>query len=240
MLLKPNEIHIWRIDDRDPSAAVDRLSRVLTPQEWERHDRFVSPKDRRRFLITRAMVREVLSRYRPDVAPSDWRFVFNDFGKPSIAEDQCDGQLHFNIAHTSGAIVLALRREPGIGIDVECLDRAIGGLSFFDSVFTEREIQSIRALPESRQARQFYTLWTLKEAYIKAIGMGLSIPLRGFGFDVDGADHPALYLCGYEDCNAADWRFRIWLAAPDHVMALAFRRSAATGEDVAIYRYAFA
>jgi 4'-phosphopantetheinyl transferase len=69
---------------------------------------------------------------------------------------------------------------------------AIGGPSFFDSVFTEREIQSIRALPESRQARQSYMLWTLKEAYMKAIGMGLSIPLRGFGFDVDGADHPTL------------------------------------------------
>lgn len=229
-----NEIHIWHIDDQDPEADIKRMSHVLTASEWDRHNRFVFEKERRRYLITRAMLREVLSRYRPEIDPTDWEFTVNDYGKPRIHDAQCDGHLYFNIAHTAGAIVLAVQSQPDIGIDTERFDRKIGSLSFCASVLSPRELADLQALPRAQQARRFLTIWTLKEAYIKAVGKGLSIPLDGIGFDLSDHTRPKLYLCGHQDPNLVSWRFKNWSLTPNHAIALAFRQPNDASDDTTI------
>ena len=239
--LPDDEVHIWIINDERLPSIVDvaQLSQVLTTEEWARHARFFFDKDKHQFLVTRAMVREVLSRYRPEIAPVSWRFENNAHGKPRIATEQCTGNLYFNLAHTSGLIVLALRSDPDIGIDVECFNRPMKEVTLYRSVLTTHELRTLQLLPLPMQSRRFYELWTLKEAYVKAVGQGLSIPPRSFGFELTASANPILYLCGHLEPKLDLWRFRRAIIQQRYCMALAFTAFDNRAEDdrVLIFEY---
>jgi 4'-phosphopantetheinyl transferase len=159
--------------------------RLLTPEERERQQAFVFERNRREYLVTRAMVRTVLSQYRPIPAP-DWNFRRNPYGRPEI-DPPCG--LRFNLSNHPTMVVCAVRNcaEDGhdvhdVGVDVEPIDRGADVLAIAETVFAASELRSLRDLPAEQQPDRALSLWTLKEAYIKARGMGLSLPLQEFAF----------------------------------------------------------
>ena len=188
--LPPGEIHLWfcRHGESGDPALEAACRALLEPHELARTARFHFQRDRHRHLLTRVLVRTVLSRYAP-VQPQDWRFAEGSFGRPCIAEPmtQAVDGLDFNLSHTDGLIVLALARNLEVGVDAESLART-ASLELADHFFSPAEAKALAALPPTRRAHRFFELWTLKESYIKARGMGLQIPLDSFGFALDDAD----------------------------------------------------
>jgi 4'-phosphopantetheinyl transferase len=216
-------VDVWAVAPA-PIAADDlaRLATLLTPDETARGARFVRVRDREAFVVTRALVRLTLSRYGP-TAPADWRFATNAHDCPFVVDEQAgDPPLRFNVSHTDHLVVLALTRGHRVGVDVECIDRAV-----FDSVperhFAPDEVRDLRACPVEEQPRRFFDYWTLKEAYIKARGLGLALPLDQFAFALDPGRPPTVrFAPGFDD--PARWQFWQAWPTPRHRLALAVER----------------
>jgi 4'-phosphopantetheinyl transferase len=184
--LPADEAHLWIVrPERARNAGVlERYEPLLSSEERAKRDRFRFPKDRELCLIARAVVRTTLSRYA-DISPTEWRFVTNAHGRPEIDQPEGERSLKFNLSHTKGLVVLAVAREREVGVDVE--DRERGGklLDVAERFFSPYEVAALRRLPENEQLDRFFFYWTLKEAYIKARGKGLAIPLSQFSFELD-------------------------------------------------------
>jgi 4'-phosphopantetheinyl transferase len=198
---------------------------LLTEPERATQTRFHFARDRHRYLVTRALVRTMLSRY-VDIGPQDWTFTANRYGRPQIANDHPDvGGLSFNISHTNGLIVLAVTRERNLGVDTESLRARQPALDIADRCFAPREVASLRALPESRRDRRFFEYWTLKESYIKAHGMGLSLALDSFGFSFPSDSVIELSVDADDANTGSAWHFWQLLLAPYYMTALCAARS---------------
>lgn len=225
--LPAGDIHLWLCpygDSGDP--ALDASYRaLLTPQELAQRDRFHFARDRHRYLLTRVLVRTILSRYAP-IEPHDWRFANGPFGRPRIDDDPDVEEtrgLDFNLSHTAGLIVLAIARNIELGVDVENIRRP-AVLEAVDHFFAPAEARSLGALPATLQPHRFFELWTLKESYIKARGMGLQIPLDSFAFALDVPGDVGFSLADPHG-NAA-WHFQQLQPTPDHMVALCSSRDA--------------
>lgn len=160
---------------------------LLTPEERERHRKFVFERHRNEYLVTRVLARAALSRHRPR-AREAWQFRRNEYGRPEI-EPPCG--LRFNLTNHPQLVACAVREgELELGCDLEPLARGGEVLGISESVFAPRELDELRALPEAQQPDRAISLWTLKEAYIKARSIGLSLPLKEFAFSFDEAAAP--------------------------------------------------
>jgi 4'-phosphopantetheinyl transferase len=206
-----------QIDDAALLAAQEAL---MTLDEHARYRSYHFEHDRRMFVATRALVRTVLSRYAA-VAPSEWRFLPGKYGKPRVAHPDVAPPIYFNLANTLGLVVCALSvAHESIGVDVERIDRKTEILDLADRYFSHSEVRALRALPSSERLRRFVAIWTLKESYIKARGLGLSLPLNLFSFFVDKGDIGVTFdekLKG----DATHWRFALLDYLPDHTIAVA-------------------
>jgi 4'-phosphopantetheinyl transferase len=217
-LLGPDEIHLWLTDYAaiEDDSLIAAYHALLNEAEREQQQRFRFAKDRRRYLVTRALVRSALSGYAP-VAPEEWRFTTNAWGRPEIANVDA-GDLTFNVSHTHSLIALAVTRGRAVGVDVEnwCGRDVSPGIA--ERFFAPTEAAALRAILKSRQQERFFEYWTLKESYIKARGMGLSIPLDQFSFSFrdDGSVSFAVTL----DDDPSRWRFWQFRPRPEYVMAL--------------------
>jgi 4'-phosphopantetheinyl transferase len=220
-------VDIWVADSSalDP-ALLTRLARLLTADETARGARFVRAVDRAAFVLTRALVRTRLSLYGP-TAPADWRFVTNAHQCPFVATDQAGTPwLSFNVSHTDGLVALAITRGHRVGIDVESVARGV-----LEAVperhFAPDEVRDLRARPAADQPRLFFDYWTLKEAYIKARGLGLALPLDQFAFTLHGDRPPSIRFAPDFADDPARWQFRqLWPTAV-HRLALAVERDGA-------------
>src|SRR5215468_8726573 len=187
LALSSERVDLWFVFANEASAATELTERyrtLLTAPERQQQQRFYFAKDRHRYLLTRALVRTALSRYVP-IAACDWRFEPSAYGRPMIVNDhELVRGLSFNISHTDGLIVLAVTCAGLIGVDTEPASRDIP-LAIADRYFSPKEVAGVKALPAGLQPRRLLDLWTLKESYIKARGMGLSIPLHKFSFNLD-------------------------------------------------------
>ena len=172
------EVHIWSA--RKPSTLLPGLEAALSPGEHERARRFRSPKDRLAYTFAHAFLRDVLSRYL-HCHRGDIRFHETPFGKPFLAEPYGSSSvLEFNLSHTGGLALIGVCRGRRIGIDVEEIRPIDGLLSMAETYFTPDERAFIINQLPSDKGRALLNCWTRKEAYIKAIGNGLSIPLSSF------------------------------------------------------------
>ena len=213
-----SEVHIWyRATDSSARSAVS----LLSADERTRHDRLVFPRDRRDFAEAHALTRRVLSLYE-DVAPADWMFEIAAEGKPFLPRDRTGASpLSFNLSHTHGLVACAVARGADVGLDVELIGRAVDERGISMRYFTQAENALIHACPEGERAARFIELWTLKEAYIKAVGRGLAHPLDAFGFAPAGAGD--LVFDPPPGENADEWTFALFAPAPQARMAVAIR-----------------
>jgi 4'-phosphopantetheinyl transferase len=188
-MLGSHEIHIWHTDLAAQEAAIDRLFPLLDHHEQSRAARFLVPEPRIQFIISRAFLRIVLGKYL-QIEPREVRFRTAEQGKPELAEPHA---LYFNLSHTDGATVIALTRAGRLGVDVERIRENLDPLQLGARFFSAREAQWLRSQPPDQRFAAFFACWTAKEAYVKACGAGLSVPLDGFGVIPD-PDAPELHL----------------------------------------------
>lgn len=224
--LGSGEIHLWlafyeKINDERLHVAYRAL---MNDAEKEQETRFYFAQDRRRYLVTRALVRTVLSQYAL-VTPEDWVFSTNKYGRPEVANGAAsDERLSFNISHTQGLIVLGVTGQRALGVDVENVRARQVSIDIADRFFAPAEVAALSAVPPDQQQDRFFEYWTFKESYIKARGMGLSIPLDKFSFHyphdraVDIAIHPEL------TDDAARWQFWQFRPTPEYLVAVCAER----------------
>ena len=203
------------------------MATLLTPEETARGARFVRAVDRDAFVLTRALVRTTLSRYG-STAPADWRFVTNRVRvsvprrRPGRGAALAVQRLAHRRARRSGRR-LAVRASASTSRAWR--DRVLEAVP--ERHFAPDEVRALRALPVAHQPRVFFDYWTLKEAYIKARGMGLALPLDGFAFTLhDGAPPTIRFADGFDDLDGR-WQFRQAWPTPTHRLALAVESPAA-------------
>ena len=214
------DVHVWCTfcDEIRDETLLEEYGRLLSADERERRSRFVFAHDRHRFLVTRALVRTVLSKYA-DVAPADWTFVVNTHGRPEIAPRPGVGMLSFNVSHTPGLVVLGVGCDRALGVDTEYVRARQAPLEIADRFFAPTEVAALRALPETNRSRRFFEYWTLKEAYLKARSTGLSSPLRDFAVRFIGDRGIALSVDGEIADAVPSWQ--LWqFVVEDYLVAV--------------------
>jgi 4'-phosphopantetheinyl transferase len=208
---------VWAISDRHLARYPD----LLTTSELTRWQRYRFAKDRRHYLVTRALLRTVLSHYFPQPLAA-WRFHENRFGKPEIDPPPGCPPLRFNLSNTDGLAVCAVTLKREIGVDAEHLRRKVG-LDIARSFFASDEADYLDTLPPERQHDAFLAFWTLKEAYVQARGDGLSLPLDRFAFTLDPV---TIRFAPDLPDDPAHWQFVHLQPTPDHLVAVAVQCAA--------------
>ena len=233
--LDPDRIDIWCARPQAIDAALLAAYRsMLTEDETARMQRFYFERDRLRFLVTRALVRSVLSRYAPG-APADWRFDANAYGRPSLRSPTgIAASIAFNLSHTADMVVMAVGHGCALGVDVEHVLRRAAPLEVAAQYFSSAEVAALQALPAHQQTARFFSLWTLKEAYIKARGMGLSIALDQFGFAFDGGAPTLSVAPGLGD-DAGRWHFWQHQLAPEYLLAVCAEHGARARRTLSLF-----
>ena len=190
----------------------------IAGSELDRYRRFRFEDDRRLFLATRVLVREVLSRYAA-VHPADWQFVADRWGKPRVSQPAPRPPLHFNLANTRGLVVCGVSvAHDAIGVDAERLDRSVNYTSLAARFFAAQEADDLRALPPEQRPRRFFEYWTLKESYIKARGLGLAVPLDECAFTIDRETLEIPFTSAAVE--AGRWRFASIEAFASYLVAI--------------------
>lgn len=172
----PAQAHVWQIPldiDADRLAA---LTRTLSPDELARAARFLAPLDRARFVAGRGAVRAVLAGYM-NTAPENLRFTYSPHGKPELTGEP---RLHFNFTHCKGLALLAVSAGGPLGIDLERLRTDFAPEPLAARLFTPAEQETLAQASPADKHRVYWGLWTAKEAYLKAVGIGLDVPLNSF------------------------------------------------------------
>jgi 4'-phosphopantetheinyl transferase len=182
---------------------------LLDAGERMRWQRFHYAVDRQRFLVGRAFMRTVLAECLGHGTPATLQFAYNAHGKPELAGLHA-GKLHFNLSHTDTMLVLAVNRRHVVGVDVEAVTRKVDLLALTRRYFTADEYEELLDMDAAAQRERFFALWTLREAWLKAKGLGLQIPLDAFSFNVTGKN-PVIELGPQLDGSADEWQFRLLL-----------------------------
>jgi 4'-phosphopantetheinyl transferase len=187
--LDDSAVDIWRADLDVHPLELNRLQDSLSPDELDRAARLHFARDRRHFIVARAILRDILARYL-DQPPAELRFSYSAHGKPSLARNWDSAGLRFNKSHASNLAVYAIARNREVGIDVERIEPkwAVGEIA--NKFFARNEISKLHSLQESIGPEAFFDCWTRKEAYVKARGAGLQIALDSFEVSLAPGEQP--------------------------------------------------
>jgi 4'-phosphopantetheinyl transferase len=205
-----NEVHIWRLRISENLYRKNQLQTLLDEQELHRAGKYYHQKDRDRFVISRGVQRIILSRYQ-NALPKSLDFVLGDNKKPYLINNH-GAHLHYNLSHSVDCILLAVANTP-VGIDVEFIEENFPYNDILTDNFSQNEIAYIS---EGRSPERFFTLWTRKEALLKATGQGLGDHLQ-LTPALDGEYELDSLLTGFE----RDWQLNSFAAYPEYISAVA-------------------
>jgi 4'-phosphopantetheinyl transferase len=224
---EPGEIHVWRIPLIGRPDAVVRLKGCLSPEELARCDGFHFATDQRRFIIRRAVLRQLLATHLA-TTPTDVQIKTGSQGKPFVPDQTDATGLRFNCSHSGDWALIALARGIELGVDLEQHRPLPDAEDVARNYFSPAEIRELAALPPALKTAGFYNGWARKEAFIKAIGLGLSFPLSGFTVSLS-PDQPAALLSVADDAEALKkWTMFSLADIPDNSAALVFAGTSAT------------
>ena len=206
----PASVDVWRCTLAREPAEVDRLARLLDAAEHLRAARFVFPRDQARFVVGRGLLRLILSRYLDDRSPDELVFTCGPHGKPELeATASGEDAPAFNLSHTDDMLVLAVARGRRVGIDVERVkdddESHLKMAGIAERFFSVEERLALAALPPPLQGRALVACWTRKEAFVKALGGGLSLPLDAFDVTVHPDEAPRLLAHRLSQPDASSW-----------------------------------
>jgi len=234
---KPNPgeelpVTLWTLDPQILSEGrfLETGLSLLDSTETARYQRLLLSEARTLFAAAHILTRLVLSERYPAVSPRDWRFDANPHGKPFIPKGLLPDPPEFNLAHTPGLAILVIAPVP-LGVDAENVRRQVRSMdSLARSFFSTLEAAELAALSEPARTQRFFEIWTLKEAYLKAGGIGIAEGLNHFHFRVRDESATIVFVDGRP---AGDWWFRSLRLAPDWRAAVAVR---AEGRPVSLSR----
>jgi 4'-phosphopantetheinyl transferase len=187
-----------------PPTLLQDMATALSDDESARADRFHFAQDRNRFIAARSLLRNIISRYL-SCTPGEIRFVYQANGKPQLADSiSATGDLRFNLSHSADAAVYAISRGKDVGVDIELIRPEVPWAEVATSFFAPGEIAKLYQLPADLRAIGFFNCWTRKEAYVKACGEGLSLPLDEFEVSLAPNEAPAL-LCAHDPNELGRW-----------------------------------
>ena len=220
LMLKKNEVHVWRASLHLTSHQVQTLEQMLSGDELGRAGRFSFRKDRDHFIAARGLLRTILGKYLL-MQPDELRLCCGPFGKPALEEKTHGKTLRFNVSHSHGLALFALAREREIGVDLEYArpDLSVGTIA--RQFFSRREADALSALPERDRQKTFFTLWTRKEAVMKADGMGLARDLKQYEILPDYHEMHIIRRAGNEPQGVDIWSLKDLDAGPGYAAALA-------------------
>jgi 4'-phosphopantetheinyl transferase len=199
--LRTDEVHLWSDDLDVPAERLRYLETLLSGEERERAERFKFPRDRNRFIAGRGRLRELLGAYLR-IEPGDVSLVYGPFGKPALR----GRELNFNLSHSGARVLFAFCRDTEIGVDVEVFGQLADDELVARQFFAPREVEDLLSLDANQRGEAFLACWTRKEAYIKARGEGLSLPLQKFEVSLL-PDQPArLEHTAWSQSEASEWR----------------------------------
>lgn len=242
--LAEEEIHLWyvRTDHVSSPDLLDAFAAVLCEEERIRWRRFSFEEGRRQYLISHGFVRAVLSRYA-DVHPGEVRFVRNGYGKPEVAGPAHARPLCFNLTHTRGLAACVVARGREVGVDAEDWERQGRDVSeaLIRRCLSPAEHALFRSLAPAERQRAFFDYWTLKEAYLKARGFGLTLPVEEITFHwPSGVPHVGEVGVSFGsviDDDPHSWHFERHTPSDRHKIAVAVRRLARRAPRVVTFEF---
>jgi 4'-phosphopantetheinyl transferase len=218
--LHRGEVHVWRAALARSPAAVGALKDLLSGDELRRAERFHFRRDRSSFIVARGTLREILSLYA-GTPPGLLQFGYNAFGKPELVGESGVTQIRFNLSHAGGLALYAVAAGREVGVDVEVVRESVPCEELASRFFSRREAAALLALPAGDRTRAFFECWTRKEAYIKARGEGLSLPLDSFDVSLAPGEPAALLATRGDEHEAPRWSLRELSAGPAYAAAVA-------------------
>ena len=232
-----SEVHVWLVT---PEAITDteRLAcyaAMLSPEERVRQQRFHFEKDRHSFLVSHALVRKVLSSY-VDVGPADWQFSAGPHGRPEIAGPAGVPALRFNLTHTAGLTACLVTLEVDCGIDAELITGRGSLQAIAEKMFAATELDALKELDGRAFLEQFFIFWTLREAYCKALGVGLGFSKKDYAFEAGSNDRVRIRFDAQAGESDGDWQVTILRPGADHLVAVAVRSDGLSGREV-VHRF---
>lgn len=204
LVLSEDEIHLWKAKLNVPSSQIRLMREVLSQDELKRADRFYFEKDRNGFTVARGALRTVLSRY-VNAKPDKLVFNYNSYGKPSLKAEFNSNKLRFNLSHSHHLALIAVTLNYEIGVDVEWMRNTLSDMQIAERFFSQSEVAALRLVPAIDQKTAFFNCWTRKEAFIKAKGKGLSIPLAKFDVSLKPGEPAALLETRFQTAEASNW-----------------------------------
>ncbi len=205
--LKTDEIHVWCASLDQPVSQFQRLRQTLSMDERTKAERFHFERDRKRFNAGRGILRTILGWYLGG-EPNRLQFCYGKNGKPALADTFGNGGIHFNMSRSVGLALYAFTRDREIGVDIE----RVRDISEMDQIaerfFSVKENAVFRTLPKSKRKEAFFRCWTRKEAFIKAIGKGLSMPLDKFDVALVPGKPARLIRIEGDSKEASRWTIR--------------------------------
>ena len=223
------DVHLWSFDLKLPAIEIKKYKNTLAEDEIARADRFYFEKDRNQSIVTRGCMRAILALYLK-TKPAQIDFSYNTYGKPVLATGSLRAGLHaglsFNLSHSHEMGMLAVAQTYPVGIDIEFIRDNLDYLEIARRFFSPHEVSELEGLPKNAQKEAFFQCWTRKEAYIKAVGGGLSVPLDSFDVSLKSSEPAALLATRPNPEEASKWElYRLDIPA-NYAGALAIRGKA--------------
>jgi 4'-phosphopantetheinyl transferase len=212
-------VHIWYTSLEQPETRVCQCAQLLSEDERKQASRFHFERDRRRFIVSHGVLREILSRYL-DVAPDQVQYRHGLRGKPYLAVSSDGYDLQFNMAHSNEVALYAIASGREVGIDLEYVQPIADVEQISSRFFSLREDATLRSLPETQRLEAFFSCWTRKEAYLKAVGDGLTRPLNHFDVSLKPGEPTKLLHVEQAPQETDRWSLQTLVPAPGYVAAL--------------------
>jgi 4'-phosphopantetheinyl transferase len=215
-----DEIHVWRATLDQPPSRIQSFLCSLAADERARAARFYFEKDREHFIVARGVLRAILGCYL-NRAPECLSFCCGSHGKPAIAAEPDGDAIRFSVSHSGGVALYAVARGREVGIDLERIRFDLAVVEIAERYFSRREVAMLRTLSAEAQRQAFFRLWTRKEAYVKARGEGLSLPLDQFDVSLAAEEPTAVWATQRDPSEASRWSLQELAPAPGYAAALA-------------------
>lgn len=218
--INPDQVDVWRISLDLPAASVKLLESTLSTDESQRAARFHFPEDRSRYIVAHGSLRDILARYLR-CESRELNFYTDDYGKPALK----DHKLEFNLSHSGEYALVAVTQKRKVGVDVELIRSDLEIENIASRYFSQSEVSELLALPSEQRVLGFFNCWTRKEAYIKAHGSGLSLPLDSFDVSLTPGETAILHATRPDPNVASRWTLQSLDVDPLYASAVAIERS---------------